>query len=425
MSYLNIRSSPSGKRILKIALVHTIYFVGVALGVTFSLKNIVQLWTAPPIIVDKQILNNVIGFAVLITSAIIFVGYIINELLNNYMKKYNYKMSFDVDFERENVRRQILESKLFSITNSDGICEQPIKLNQINNSCREITSIMFVLLAKLINVGCFYYPVLYMNYISLLHDVSVLVPFVHWTAVASALLGSYILHKISIKPTYLISALTKIIIIMIIIIVTSFNLSINSSAYQVIVFVTYFIISFGYSFPNILCVELMNFKNIELIIAIGYGFEMIVIGVTYYYTITDPDNFLSLNCSSYVGILHHTVPFIIGLILLSFLSIFITPEFSSYSLMESKNAVKVFNYRKWWQLEIFKNMEIDSTDDTNVRPVDTSEARRRSNDDNFATYLSLSNYIPDASSYYGPGRNSSRIDEGLYEQPCPNFHNIR
>lgn len=395
ISYLNIRSSKNGRRTLKISLCHTIYILGIAIGVTISLQNVVPKWNAPKV-VNKFILNSAIGYSVLSSSLLIFIGYIINELMHFFKRKYNYKMSLDVDFERENKAKAILRSKFFATTDSEGNRIEPPVTQHEKQMTREIGTIILAITSKAANVACFYYPFIYMNYAALSHSLEILAPLVHWTAVLSAIAGSYLIHKVSLKSSYLLADLVKILILMVLVGYTSLNIP-DHTFPSFLAFINYFLLSFSYSYPNIINFELISFKYNEIVMAMGYFIEMNIIGIPYYGIITDYDRWFCIENSFFSCLLRHAVPFIVVMILSIILSIIFLPDMYNHSLLESKNKVKLFNYKKWWQPQISNN--IDNNRNVAAKPTNNIQQNVyiepiSSMNDDAANYCSL-NPVPE------------------------------
>lgn len=353
--YLNIRVSSS--RNIKVSLAYVIYFFGIALGATITTNHLPQNRT---ILHNHRNVNTAIGSGILITTILIFFGYVCNELLQFFMTDYNYRMSLDPNFQRENEAATIFDNKLFKIEGQEGQYDHlDLDEKKISSrfTIRDFWLIIFSIVSRVLNIICFYYPFIYINS-QVTRNVAEDNGFhsIHWMAFGGLACLTILLRKTSTKPLLSWACILMIIMLHLQTIFISFGY--KTPVVHIFMKFTFFIFGFGYSIPNLICFETIKLKYIEFILGIGYLVEMITVGTIMSSVTIDTEDWFceNINCTEFdYVIFQHSLSFVLFLIFVNFFGYYAVPKVAaSKSLLESKNITKLKSMG-------YSAMELDKT----------------------------------------------------------------
>lgn len=366
---MNIRVSSTSSRNIKVSLAHVIYFFGIALGATITTNHLPQNRT---ILHNHRDVNTAIGTGILVTTLLIFFGFIGNELMQLFITDYNYRKSLDVNFQRENEDATLFDNKLFKIDGQEGQYDH-LNLDEkkiaSRFTIRDFWLIIFSIVSRVLNIICFYYPFIYINS-QVTRNVAEDNAFhsIHWMAFAGLACFTILLRKSSTKPLLSWACILMIIMLHLQTIFISFGY--KTPLVYIFMKFTFFIFGFGYSLPNLICFETIKLKYIELILGIGYLVEMITVGTIISSVTIDTDDWFceSVNCTEFdYVIFQHSLSFVLLLIFVNFFGYYAVPKVAANkSLLESKNITKLKSmgyssmelnkttyYPRNWNKEIF------------------------------------------------------------------------
>lgn len=345
LTYINIRSSQTGTRIFRISLAHIFYLFGVAVGAMVTVKRIIII---NRYFVDKLYINSSISLIITVSSALLLVGYILNEICQFQFKNYNYKMSLDHNVQRENDNKEIFKRKIFTITKSSSEVPPTNDVKIAANARVEILSVCMAIIAKGLSLCYFYYPFGYLSYyVTQLLTVQLQMKYfqIHWIGFAGIVASAILLTHVGIKRVFISSCIMKVIILIVLTIITSMSFSMVSL--KVFFYISYFFFAFGYSYADVVCFEIVNLKYTEITLVLGYLAEMIAIGTIQYGVITNVyDWFCFSDCRNVDIILKHSLAFIILSVILVISAIYTMPRVrSTMSLLEAKNRMINFKHK--------------------------------------------------------------------------------
>lgn len=340
LSYINIRSSNTTSRKLRLSLPHILYLFGVALGATITVNNLESFRG----IVNLDRINRAIGTSIIVSTVIILVGYIINDLCQYYTTGYNYKCCLDPSLQRENESGEIFHQKIYNVIGRENMYANinwsPDDIDQINNS-KEMTAIIFSIFSRGLSAIYFYYPFVYLTYhVSVTLSSALTFYFIHWIALFGVICGSLLLMSYSTKNLFIAACSMIIISLIINTILTSMWFPMVSL--MVLMWIGYFVIGFGHSYADIVTFEIVSLKNNEIAMTIGYVAQMITIGTVLHGVIVNFNAWFCFRCGAYVHIiLRHSLSFIFLCVMLIIIAIIIMPKIRTQTLLEVKNIVLI------------------------------------------------------------------------------------
>lgn len=337
LTYINIRASSDSPRNFNVALAHSFYFLGFCvtgiLSYTEENSGVFSIY-------NFQYYNRNVGILLTVAAGVLILGFISNEGLNKRSDGYNSKQSLDQSFKMENDSGQIFTEKYFMPSNN----LPDSQIETFNSFCKEFTLTCFALLSKTTNIVYFFYPFyVYVMLFTQLRTGHVIISMVHFVGFAGVILTNALLLVVSPKIGFLISIIFKIIWLVIATIVVS--TSYGTNGLMVIFWMFFFFNGFGYSYPDIFILDYTSLKYNEIILSIGYLFEMITIGSVFYFFITDPLWWLPSGDDSMYFMLYHCISFGIVFLLLAIVASFLIPSVQKETLLETKNITWVQYFR--------------------------------------------------------------------------------
>lgn len=329
-------------------MAHAFYLLGIAIGTTFTLENV---YTSNFIIIDKMIIAQSVGNAVIISSASIITLCAINEILNK-IGAYNYKMSLDHNVQYENANQQIFLNKIFSVTKKPND-EKSINIsgnqNQKLNKSFITGTIIFAVYSRVLSYFYFYYPIIYINYaistqISSYMDMNFYV--IHWIAFAGALFSVILYVKMQFRMNILIQCGLAIAVLSLLWIFISFYFIPYANSLKYLYWTVYMVCGICISISDIICLEIVPLKYTEITLAAGYGLELIITGTIQFGLINNFKMFMCTYCTGSKLISRHAGIFIVLICVLGICTKYIIPrDMANQSLLESMNLINKSSIR--------------------------------------------------------------------------------
>lgn len=344
LSYMNIRSSNTKWRLLKLSLPHIWLLLGVAIGATVTV-NANVIYPGEHSWVHFIRTNDRIGQGISITSGLIFGGYIINELCNYFLTGYDYKKSLDPNFEKENNNQSILNIKNFTIlhpANPETFPSQNAKY--VPQVGRKWAYILFALLTKVMNVPLLYFPFVVLHYVVLpsLNNYNYTNRFfvLQWIGFVGACLGILYLAVFELRGGIVVSAVVKVSILGSIMIATNTNFP-DNPVLNVFIYIAYLFFGFGYSYADLLCIETVSFKFMEIVLGVGFAIELTLFGVVHNSVLEDFEDWFCYitRCPHIDNVRKHCLPFLIIAAVVLVLIFLILPSLPKLSILEVRNVV--------------------------------------------------------------------------------------
>lgn len=266
------------------------------------------------------------------------------------MKNYNYKLSLDPNIHKAIEDGEIFKTKIFTVSGKEKQCaKMELDFERIKKHAfrRETVAIVFSVFSKFLSIILFYYPFVMFNYmVSMDVTESNVFYFINWIAFFGIIVGSFILLLFSTRSVFIFGCAMLVSVLFATCLITAITLP--SVPLMVFIWIGFFIFGFIYAYPDVICFELVSLKYIELILFVGYMFEMMLVGFMVYYTLKFVDVLFCFNCPSYnvFLILGHFIAFIGLSLILSVAAYYIMPKIHSHqSLLETKNVVLINVYR--------------------------------------------------------------------------------
>lgn len=336
LSYFNIRTS--GRRFYKTSFCHFYYLLGVA--VSSNVFNNTIDWQNP---YARRIMVSKVGLTIAISAGIVLFGFVINEILQWTYSSYDYKKCRDPTMERENNNGQLLMHKHFQIMGYTSAENIPSSAPQHS----ETTLVVFSLLSRAKNVIMFYFPFYLINIYTTLGNIlwfQTNFYVAQWFALGGILISIGLISHYKFQSAYKLSCAFKIV--MLILVTCSALSNFPNNAARVLMWVLFMSFGFGYSFSDITTLNMTALKYNELVLAVGYSLEIILIGMIHYYTIFTPNAFFNPNATSYVQIfLRHTISFTVLMCILFMGASFILPRVPLQCLLKIKNYYHFRNFQ--------------------------------------------------------------------------------
>lgn len=333
LNYIYLRAN-SKSRAFKLSLCHLWFLLGICISWTIVNQNFYS-WSQ---FSERNIFvgSFIVGFTILIG---IFIG--LNEFLQT-QRNFNYKMSLDKDVNRESEDKEIFELKPIELTeaksNYDKLSEDNSEYdNDAWSPEKQICSSILLIFTKIRGMFLFYWPfVLLSVLLTAINFNSETSSVTYWLAMMGALFSTILLLFISTKVMFIVSSTIQILLL--IGLTISFTTEIFPfEASQILLWFVFFAFGFGYSTPDILILDSASLKYSELFLTLGLAIELIPLGLIQYFQLID---YITIDTDM---IIPHTIPFAVILVILCFITAFLTPNNFNKTILQIRNRLNGFD----------------------------------------------------------------------------------